>query len=467
MLLRARNELLDDRAGASDAQLFEQEGELLIVLRTERAPHVRGQRPQLLLERSDRFLPRLIVKLLVGVGRLPFVLRVGIQPRIHIGAQRGRDVIEHHGLEVRREMDFRRLEPREIAEGGVGQRGRSVLDRTGHAIPITSDLRELLERVEIERHLGNGAVGEHDTAVRRPRLDRDLGQPGRTGRLRLEGGVEAIHERLELFRRAVLGADFSDFATDGDRHAGRLGGAHETGDIHTHVVVETLLFGERLLGEIDQRGCIDVDVVEAGGNRLGHERLDRVHFGDRIDGELFVVDLEVITLNEHWSAIAFAQCGGENHRHIFVGALIGVGDLRARNFENEGAGLQRIGSTKDGAGGVVRERANVHRGHREAAALALPTCDVQLMDRGGTNTDGLPELPDEPAGEGALAFVPEDRLMHQRIHVRRGQDGSVMQLHAAAIHRNGTAKERRRGLRRIGHSCGGFCPARAGAGQGK
>ena len=63
---------------------------------------------------------------------------------------------------------------REIVERRVGERRRAVLHGAGEPVLVARHLREVLERVEIELHVGDRAVGEHHAAVRRARLHADL-----------------------------------------------------------------------------------------------------------------------------------------------------------------------------------------------------------------------------------------------------------------------------------------------------
>ena len=214
-------------------------------------------------------------------------------------------MIVHHRLEVGCEVDFCRFSAREVAKGRIGERGSTVLHRTGHAVAVARDLGQPLQCIEIELDVGNRTVCKHHATVRRARLHGDLGQPRHSGRLRGQRRVEAFHERVELFGGAVFGPDFPDFAADGDGHTSRLLAADVPRQVHAHFVVETLLLGERWLGEIDERGGVDIDVVETGRDRFAHERLDRIHFGDGIDGKLFMVDLKVVTLNEDGPGKAF------------------------------------------------------------------------------------------------------------------------------------------------------------------
>ena len=58
----------------------------------------------------------------------------------------------------------------------VRQRRRAVLHRAGESVFVARHFRQALQRVEIELHVGDRAVGKHHAAVRRARLHADLRQ---------------------------------------------------------------------------------------------------------------------------------------------------------------------------------------------------------------------------------------------------------------------------------------------------
>ncbi|NBV82071.1 MAG: adenosine deaminase family protein [Actinobacteria bacterium] len=184
-------------------------------------------------------------------------------------------------------------------------------------------------------------------------------------------------------------------------------------------------FGERWLGEIHQRGGVHIDVVEAGGHRLGNERLDGIHFGCGIDGVLLVVHLEMVALNEHGTAEALPQGRGQHHRDVLSGPLFRVRDFRASDLEDEGAGFEHVGRTEDCARGVVRQGADVHGRDSEPAAFARATRHVELVDGGGTHSHLLSDFPDHPAREvafdiaGAEAGYPPTRHLDAFQYIQR------------------------------------------------
>ena len=87
-------------------------------------------------------------------------------------------------------------------------------------------------------------------------------------------------------------------------------------NVDADFVVQSLLLVERRLREVDERRRVDVDVVEARGDRLAGERLHGVDFGRRVGRVLLGVHLEVIALNEHRSAKSFAHRRREHHRDV-------------------------------------------------------------------------------------------------------------------------------------------------------
>ena len=73
--------------------------------------------------------------------------------------------------------------------------------------------RQHFQRIEVQLHLGDRAIGEDDAAVAGPRLDGNLGDAGVVAQ-RLERSVVALHERLQLVHVAVFAADFADLRAD-------------------------------------------------------------------------------------------------------------------------------------------------------------------------------------------------------------------------------------------------------------
>src|ERR1035437_309590 len=244
MQRRRRHDPRDVRGRAGRRELREQEFEFLVERPIERRGGFAAQGPQLFLERPERLLARLVDELLVRVARLPLVGGVRAQPGVHLFAQGGRNEVVEHVLEARREMDFRRLDAREVVERPVGERRGAVLHGAREVIRTTRFLAQRLERIEVELHVRDGTVGEHHTTMRRAALHGDLRQPGHARRLRGERPVVAVHDGAEFRHGGVLRANLADFAAERDVHALRLQRAHVARDVHADLVVQPLLLGE-------------------------------------------------------------------------------------------------------------------------------------------------------------------------------------------------------------------------------
>ena len=72
--------------------------------------------PQLLLERTDRLLPGLVVELGVGILGLPLTSRMLVEPGVNPGGQVRRKlrVVVNDVLEVGGQVDFTGLDPWEV-----------------------------------------------------------------------------------------------------------------------------------------------------------------------------------------------------------------------------------------------------------------------------------------------------------------------------------------------------------------
>src|SRR5450432_5203 len=171
---RRLHEARDCVRRTADTELLEEKAEGLVVGGGELRLHILRQIPQIALEGPERLLPTLVVELLVGVALLSFLLRILIEPFVDPPAKLGRHLLEENVLKVRREVNFRGFDAREVVERALGKGRRAVLHRARHSEVIASNLRERLERVEIELHIRDAAVWKNDAAVRRPRLHRDL-----------------------------------------------------------------------------------------------------------------------------------------------------------------------------------------------------------------------------------------------------------------------------------------------------
>ena len=128
-----------------------------------------------------------------------------------------------------------------------------------------------------------------------------------------------------------------------------------------------------------------------------------------------MVHLAVVALDEEREGVALAERGGDHHRHVLGRPLLGIGDLRAGDLQDDGAGLAGPRGAEDRPGRVVGEHAHVDGRHGEATTLAPSPGQVQIIDGGGTGPGHLAQLPEEPAGRLALISGAEHRLPDQPV----------------------------------------------------
>src|SRR6266566_6233195 len=135
-LERRPHEPIGDRPRVGHAQLLEQERERLLEVGADGRPHVGGQVPQALLERTDRLLATLVVELLLGIALLPLVFALDLHPFLQLAPQLGGQlrVVEHDALEVGRQVNLDRLALGELAEGVGREGGGPVLHRPTQAV---------------------------------------------------------------------------------------------------------------------------------------------------------------------------------------------------------------------------------------------------------------------------------------------------------------------------------------------
>ena len=137
-----------------------------------------------------------------------------------------------HVLEVGREMDLAGADARKRVERLGRQRRRAVLDGAAQPVLLARHARQLLERLQIDLHVGpHRAVGVDEPAVRRAGLHADLAQADQVGAALLQLPVEAVHVGVQLVDVGVLAADLADLAADRHRDALRLVLADERGEI--------------------------------------------------------------------------------------------------------------------------------------------------------------------------------------------------------------------------------------------
>ena len=70
-------------------------------------------------------------------------------------------MLVHHVLEIGREMDLAGADARKRVERLGRQRRRAVLDRAAEAVVRPRQPRELLERLQIDLHVGAGPCRPH------------------------------------------------------------------------------------------------------------------------------------------------------------------------------------------------------------------------------------------------------------------------------------------------------------------
>jgi hypothetical protein len=89
-------------------------------------------------------------------------------------------------------------------------------------------------------------------------------------------------------------------------------------------------------------------------DRLVGELLDRVDLGRGSTANFLALTWKWSPWMNTGTAVALAQRGGEHHRHVLGRALLGVGDLGARDLEDEGARVELDRGAEDRARGLVR-----------------------------------------------------------------------------------------------------------------
>ena len=175
-----RHVAIHDGPRAADAQLVEEEAELVAQMAGNLVGRRLGQVPQLRLERTNRLLPGLVEELLLGLPVLALIGALlaapGHHPLVEVGGEAA-GVVEEV-LEAGRQVDLRRPVGREVVEGLIGKGGGSMLDAAGQAVLVARNRREALHRVEIDVDGGHAPVGQHDTAVAGPGLDAHLAHAG-------------------------------------------------------------------------------------------------------------------------------------------------------------------------------------------------------------------------------------------------------------------------------------------------
>ena len=176
------------------------------------------------------------------------------------------------------------------------------------------------------------------------------------------------------------------------------------------MAVVLLLLGDDIGDvEIDEGRGVDVDVVEAGIDRLGGKRAHRVDFRDGILRVVFCVGLEVVALDEDRALPAHGDRGAEDGGGVFGGALLGIPHLGAGNFEEDDLGVVGAGGAEDRLRGFAGEAAQVDGRGGRVGVGALAGGNVERVDRGRIGADGRSDDAHQPARGGLQRAVAEVR----------------------------------------------------------
>ncbi|MBA7655576.1 hypothetical protein ES703_63482 [subsurface metagenome] len=93
----------------------------------------------------------------------------------------------------------------------IGERGSAVLHGTTHTIFLAGDLGKRLQSIKVELYTGDGPIRQDHATMCRPGLHADFGD-SLDARPRM--GTIPAHKSSEVLHRAVLFANFPDFATN-------------------------------------------------------------------------------------------------------------------------------------------------------------------------------------------------------------------------------------------------------------
>src|ERR1700752_452559 len=119
----------------------------------------------------------------------------------------------------------------------------------------------------------------------------------------------------------------------------------------------------------------------------------------------------MIALNEERAAEVLLDGGRRDGCRVLGRSLLRVTDLRARDLEDDRAGVELLGGPHGGTRHVVGEGADVDRRDGEAAAFTAAARLVHRKDRCRRHPDGLADAPDQPAtGVAYLRLLGEDRV---------------------------------------------------------
>ncbi len=213
--------------------------------------------------------------------------------------------------------------------------------------------------------------------------------------------AQAVHVGADFIGLGVVLADLTDLAADRDLHSLRLALADEFRQVRGVLVVGPLLLVAGRELQVDERGSVDVDVVELRGDGLVDERLQRLHLRSLPlgRGPFLGAGLEVIALDEDRAAIALLDRSGEDAGGVLGGPLLGVADLRAGDLEDERADLVAHCGPEEPPRHVIGEGADVVRRDGELRAqVAAADGVVEREDRGGDRAAAAGQQVDLLAG---------------------------------------------------------------------
>jgi len=140
---------------------------------------------------------------------------------------------------------------------------------------------------------------------------------------------------MELLHGAVLHPYLTDLPTHRHGDTRGLKRPDEPRYFCCPLVVCPLLEIQRRLPKIHQGRRVHIDIEEAGAHFFGNQLL---HFADLCfgTGRIFLrVDLAMVTLNEERQGVSFPEGRGEHDGHVLGGSLLGIGNLRAGDLQNE------------------------------------------------------------------------------------------------------------------------------------
>ena len=128
--------------------------------------------------------------------------------------------------------------------------------------------------------------------------------------------------------------------------------ADELREARAEVGVDSLLLLERRPGEVHERRRVDVDLEEAGRDRLLDERLDRADLLLGVLLHLLRVRLEVVALEEKRALPPLPDRRREHDGRVLGRALLGVAHLAAGDLEDDGARVELAEAARQAARAV-------------------------------------------------------------------------------------------------------------------